>query len=74
MKLLYVTQTLMTLNVFAMAALSWSGLINIWSVLISSVIGSTLLAFDNPTRQSLIPDLVPVKDLLNALSLNAATY
>jgi MFS family permease len=74
MKLLYVTQTLMMLNAFALAALSWSGLINIWYVLISSVVGSTLLAFDNPSRQSLIPDLVPVKDLLNALSLNAATY
>jgi MFS family permease len=74
MKLLYVTQTIMMLNAFALAALTWSGMINIWYVLISSVIGSTVLAFDNPTRQSLIPDLVPVKDLLNALSLNAATY
>ena len=64
----------MMLNAFALAGLSWSGLIKIWYVLISSVIGSTLLAFDNPSRQSLIPDLVPVKDLLNALSLNAATY
>jgi MFS family permease len=74
MKLLYVTQTIMMLNAFALAFLAWSGAINIWYVLISSVIGSTTLAFDNPSRQSLIPDLVPIKDLLNALSLNAATY
>jgi MFS family permease len=33
-----------------------------------------LLAFDNPARQALIPDLVKPVDLLNALSLNSATY
>ena len=33
-----------------------------------------LLAFDNPTRQALIPELVPRDDLLNALALNSATY
>jgi hypothetical protein len=32
------------------------------------------LAFDNPTRQALIPDMLSRRDLLNALSLNSATY
>jgi MFS family permease len=42
--------------------------------LIASFISSSLLAFDNPARQALIPDLVPSRDLLNAISLNSATY
>ena len=74
LKLLYFTQTLMMLNAFILAALVWTGVINIWHLMIASLINGALLAFDNPTRQALIPDLVPKQDLLNALSLNAATY
>jgi MFS family permease len=73
-RLLYVTQTLMLLNACALALLTWLGVVQVWHILLSSFIGSALLAFDNPTRQALIPDLVPRSDLLNALSLNSATY
>ena len=74
MKLLYFTQTMMMLSAFFLAAFTWMGIVNVWYVLVISLISSSLLAFDNPTRQALIPDLVPNKDLLNAMSLNAATY
>jgi MFS family permease len=73
-RLLYLTQTLQMLTAFALAALTWLGLINVWHVLASQFIIGVLLAFDNPARQSLIPDLVERRDLLNALSLNSATY
>ncbi len=73
-KLLYITQTGSMLAAFAMAILAWSGKIEPWQILLSSFIWSCLLAFDNPARQSLIPNLVPREDLLNALALNSATY
>ncbi len=73
-KLLYVTQTTPMLIAFVLAALTWLGVINVWHILIASFLGSAALAFDNPARQALIPDLVQPKDLLNALSLNSATY
>jgi MFS family permease len=73
-RLLYLTQTLMMLNAFGLALLTWFGQVNVGYILGSSFIGAALLAFDNPARQALIPDLVPPRDLLNALSLNAATY
>jgi MFS family permease len=73
-RLLYVTQTGQMLVAFALALLTWLNLVNVWSILIGSFLSSTFLAFDNPTRQALIPDLVPRRDLLNALSLNSATY
>ncbi len=73
-RLLYFTQTCLMLIAFALAALTWLDLVNAWHILIASFLGSALLAFDNPARQALIPDLVPTSDLLNALSLNSATY
>jgi MFS family permease len=73
-RLLYITQTGQMLVAFTLAILTWSNLINVWYILIGSFLSSTFLAFDNPTRQALIPDLVPRRDLLNALSLNSATY
>ena len=73
-RLLWITQTGMMLVAFALAALSWLGVINVWEILGGSFVSSALLAFDNPARQALVPELVPRTDLLNALSLNSATY
>lgn len=73
-KLLYFTQSMQMLIAFVLAALTWLGFINVWHILAASFLGSAMLAFDNPARQALIPDLVQPKDLLNALSLNSATY
>jgi MFS family permease len=73
-RLLYVTQTGQMLVAFTLALLTWSNVINVWTILIGSFLNSTFLAFDSPTRQALIPELVPRRDLLNALSLNSATY
>ena len=73
-RLLYITQTGLMLNAFALALLTWLGVVNVWHILATSFIGAALLAFDNPARQALLPELVPPRDLLNALSLNSATY
>jgi len=73
-KLLYVTQTCSLLLAALLAVLAWSGAIQPWHILLTTFGGALLLAFDNPTRQALIPELVPRQDLLNALSLNSATY
>lgn len=73
-KLLYVTQTGSLLLALVLATLTWTGIIQPWHILLTTFLGALLLAFDNPTRQALIPELVPRKDLLNAVSLNSATY
>jgi len=62
------------LNNLVLALLTWTGTMQVWHILLNSFIGALLLAFDNPSRQALIPDLVAPRDLLNALSLNSATY
>ena len=73
-RLLWVTQTGMMLVAFALAALTWLHVITAVEILAGSFLSAALLAFDNPARQALIPNLVPRNDLLNALSLNSATY
>ena len=73
-KLLYATQGAALVIAAILAVLAWTGLLRPWHMLLSSFLGASLLAFDNPTRQSLVPDLVPRDHLQNALSLNAATF
>ncbi|HEX6287542.1 MAG TPA: MFS transporter [Herpetosiphonaceae bacterium] len=73
-KLLYITQTASLLLAALLAVLTWTDAIRPMHILLTTFAGALLLAFDNPTRQALIPELVPRKDLLNALSLNSATY
>ncbi len=73
-RLLYVTQSTQMATAFFLAVLTWLGAIQVWHILLASFVGAAALAFDNPARQALIPDLVPPTELLNALSLNSATY
>jgi MFS family permease len=73
-RLLYVTQSSSLLLAALLAVLTWAGALRPWHILLTTFVGALLLAFDNPTRQALIPELVPREDLLNALSLNSATY
>ena len=73
-RLLFFTQSMQLVTAVVLAILTWSGRVQIWHILLASFIGAALLAFDNPARQALIPDLVQPRDLLNALSLNSATY
>jgi MFS family permease len=73
-KLLYITQTCSLLLALLLALLTWAGAIQPWHIMLATFAGAALLAFDNPTRQALIPELVAREDLLNALSLNSATY
>lgn len=73
-RLLYITQTASALLAVLLAILTWSGAVRPVHILIATFMGALLLAFDNPTRQALIPELVPRADLLNAISLNSATF
>lgn len=54
------------------AVLDWTGLIKFWHLLITGAINGSLLAFNLPSRQSLISDIVPDTRLMNAISLNAS--
>ncbi|MFM2308569.1 MAG: hypothetical protein RLY87_689 [Chloroflexota bacterium] len=73
-RILRITQWSMALVALFQAILTFTDQNTPTLILIATCVGATLLAVDNPTRQALIPTLVPRHDLMNALALNAATY
>jgi len=73
-RLLYYTQSAAMLTALILAVLTWTGNVQLPAILIASFTISSLLAFDNPARQALLPEFVPQRDLMNAISLNSATF
>ena len=72
-KLIFATQTISMLLAFSLALLVSTGFVQYWMVLLVAVGRGVTLSFNQPARQSLISDLVPREDLMNAIALNSAT-
>ena len=58
----------------ALAILTSFGWVKVWHVFVLGALTSTAWAFEQPVRQSLLPQLVSREDLANALALNAVTW
>jgi MFS family permease len=70
-RILFITQSGMALVALALGWLSLSGNIQLWHIYLLTALQAVAQAFDGPSRQSLVPNLVPSKDLPNAFSLNS---
>jgi len=68
---LFVTQTVMGLAALALALLTFSGKIALWHIYALTAINAVAVVFDTPARQSLVPNLVPARDLPNAFSMSS---
>ncbi len=66
-----VVQTLLGIQATALAVLVLSGTVEVWMLYGLALVQGVGLAFDTPTRQSLVGRIVGNEDLHNALSLNA---
>jgi len=73
-RLLYLTQTLAALFAFLQGALTHLGLIQVWHIWALAFVSSAVLAFDQPTRQAMLPHLVPREDFMSAITLFAVTF
>ena len=73
-RVMLVTQSLMALAAAALAVLSFAGVKALWPVYVLAGLSSAFWAFDGPSRQSLIPNLVPREHLPNAISLNTIMF
>jgi MFS family permease len=69
--ILFITQTVMGLVALALALLTFSGKIALWHIYALTAVQAMAVAFDTPSRQSLVPNLVPGRDLPNAFSMSS---
>lgn len=56
-----------------LAVLIVTGSVEVWHIYVTGVLGGVGMAVQQPARQSMIPSLVPDKDLQNAVVLNSGT-
>ncbi len=70
--LLIACQSLTLLTHLSMALLAVTGVIEVWHVYAAAFVAGTARAFNQPVRQSLIPTIVPQKDIVNAIALNSS--
>jgi MFS family permease len=73
-RLLLVTQSVMMLLAFALAALSWLKIITVWELVTLAFLNGMAMAMNAPSYQALVPRLVPREDLTNAIALNSAQF
>ena len=69
-----ITQGLSMLQAFAIAALIWTHRIELWHVAAAAAFLGLVNAFDIPTRQSFIIEIVGKDDLGNAIALNSSAF
>ena len=71
---MFVTQTVAALLALTLGLLTQFGQITIWHIYAITALQAIAVAFDGPSRQSLIPNLVPAKDLPNAFSMTFTAF
>jgi len=73
-RLLMGSQYVQACSAFTLALLVWSGHVSIWHILALSFFSGCGQAFGGPAYQSMIPSLVPRRDLPNAIALNSTQF
>ncbi|HYG09776.1 MAG TPA: MFS transporter [Pyrinomonadaceae bacterium] len=71
-RILITTQTLAMLLAFALAVLTLTGKVAVWHVFVLAALVGVVNAFDLPSRQAFVADLVGRDDLVNAIALNSS--
>lgn len=72
--LLLRTQYVLVATAITMGVLVASGLLQAWHLFVFTLITGAAWSFHEPVRQSLVPNVVPKKDLVNAIALNSAGF
>ncbi len=73
-RLLIVSQSLLMLSAFVLAALTWTGVVRVEHVIILAAFNGLVGAFDAPGRQSFVVEMVGIEDLPNAIALNSMIF
>ncbi|HEY9761648.1 MAG TPA: MFS transporter [Trichocoleus sp.] len=72
---LVVTQALAMVQSLSLAALALTGTIQIWHIIALSLFQGLINAFDAPTRQAFVPEMIEDRSALaNAIALNSSMF
>lgn len=69
--LLIITQLIQLVQAVILAALTFSGQIEVWHVIVLSAVRGLANAFDAPARQAFVVEMVGKEDMSNAIALNS---
>ena len=72
--LMIITQTSMMILAFILAALTFTGVVQPWHILLLAFLLGVAQAFDAPARQAFVLEMVEREDLTNAVALNATMF
>jgi len=73
-RVMIATQVAMTLVALALWGTTAADRVSLWMIYALNALSASAVAFDGPSRQALIPRLVPPEDLPGALSLNLSVF
>lgn len=73
-KVMFVTQSFAALLALTLGLLTQFGHISIWYIYAITALQAVAVAFDGPSRQALVPNLVPKEDLPNAFSMTFTSF
>ena len=73
-RIIIVTQSAAMILAFVLAALTLSGRIREWHIIVLAAILGVVNAFDMPARQAFIVQMVEREDLMNAIALNSSMF
>lgn len=74
MQLLKITQLASFLLAVPLGFLVMTHSVQVWQIVLLGALSGAVSAFDQPTRQALLPDLVREQDLTSAIALNSAAW
>ncbi len=73
-RLMLTTQAFMVVISLVFATLIVTGLLEVWHIFAFTLLSGVGWAFNMPVRQSIVPNLVPREDMMNAMALNSAAF
>ena len=73
-RLMLTTQAFMVVISLIFATLIVTGLVEVWHIFVFTLLSGVGWAFNMPVRQSIVPNLVPREDMMNAMALNSAAF
>ena len=73
-RLIVRTQALSMVLALVLATLVWTNVVTVWHVMALATMLGIVNAFDIPTRQAFMVELVGKEDLMNAIALNSSMF